>query len=511
MYFMSNRDNMRAIDCCKQEWKTKWNELRELYLKTVRTIKLNGKEYTTDGSGGVVDLGTVETTIPTASEVPTDDDRNVQTAIDAIEDEIGSETASGSILAKIKANSDAIASETANRQNEDTQLANDIADESLARQNADNTLQTAIDEINGSISKNASDITSNKTEIEANASAITTKQDKLTAGTGISISDTNTISNTGVTSINEGLSISVKGNTGDSTLDLNLATQQNYDFNDITISANSYYDIDTSASPNASIFMGFSLFGIQGNDNTAENYYADSLKYSIYYTNASSKQFPVIRIYNNASVPLTMNGILNHYGLASATFGTYFMGVTATGADYNWIDVPDITNTPVKIPSIFYPYPDEATALTFSESETEYSYQPYSIIADRLITTINGRPIFSEVRIPGDNTISLKYVSEITSEDILRIVTGNLAMFTSGVDYALNGTTCGIHIYITDGSLALRPLITKANLITVSIDTNGNASVKSNLSENSIYEIHAKTSEPTIRFKIYVTTITKNS
>lgn len=154
MYFMSNRDNMRAIDCCKQEWKTKWNELRELYLKTVRTIKLNGKEYTTDGSGGVVDLGTVETTIPTASEVPTDDDRNVQTAIDAIEDEIGSETASGSILAKIKANSDAIASETANRQNEDTQLANDIADESLARQNADNTLQTAIDEINGSISKN---------------------------------------------------------------------------------------------------------------------------------------------------------------------------------------------------------------------------------------------------------------------------------------------------------------------------------------------------------------------
>lgn len=238
---------MKAYDCCKDALKTAINGLQEAYVKTVRTIRLNGKDYQTDGNTGVVDLGTIETKPPTASEVGTDDDRNVQVAIDAIEDEIGSETASGSILYKVKANTDAISAETTARQNEDTQLASDIADnataianEATARSDADDTLQTAIDEMNGSISKNTSDIASNKTEIDANASAITNlnsnalsavyaltsdnqmvlrnlringdydAQKLFATGTGLEFSGSYpeyTLANTGV--------ISVNGNTGD--------------------------------------------------------------------------------------------------------------------------------------------------------------------------------------------------------------------------------------------------------------------------------------------------------
>lgn len=179
---------------CACDLATRINEAVNMAREAVKSISVNGKDYSPDGTGKV-DLGTITATV-NASGVDMTDGRDVETAIEALDDEVGSETDAGSILYRIKQNETAITDETTARQNEDTQLASDIADnataianETAARSDADNTLQTAIDEINGSIATNTANIASNKTEIDANATAIAGKQDALTAGTGISITD----------------------------------------------------------------------------------------------------------------------------------------------------------------------------------------------------------------------------------------------------------------------------------------------------------------------------------
>lgn len=131
---------MRIKDCAC-DLITKVNEAVNMAREAVKSISINGKNYTPDGTGKVI------LDVYKASEIVSTDG-NVQTDIDALK-------------------------------TEDTNLASDIADnataianEVTARTDADNTLQTAIDEINGSISTNATNIASNKTEIDANATAI---------------------------------------------------------------------------------------------------------------------------------------------------------------------------------------------------------------------------------------------------------------------------------------------------------------------------------------------------
>lgn len=91
---------MRFNDCC-QSWKEKLNQAWGLATTAVRKITLNGTDYTPDGNGAV-DLGTIQGGGSTsASDINLTDGRDVQTAIDAIEDEIGDESTAGSIVYRL--------------------------------------------------------------------------------------------------------------------------------------------------------------------------------------------------------------------------------------------------------------------------------------------------------------------------------------------------------------------------------------------------------------------------
>lgn len=91
---------MRFNDCC-QSWKEKLNQAWGLATTAIRKITLNGTDYTPDGNGAV-DLGTIQGGGSTsASDINLTDGRDVQTAIDAIEDEIGDESTAGSIVYRL--------------------------------------------------------------------------------------------------------------------------------------------------------------------------------------------------------------------------------------------------------------------------------------------------------------------------------------------------------------------------------------------------------------------------
>lgn len=91
---------MRFNDCCNS-WKEKLNQAWGLATTAVRKITLNGTDYTPDGNGNV-DLGTIQGGGSTsASDIKLTDGRDVQTAVDAIEDEIGDESTAGSIVYRL--------------------------------------------------------------------------------------------------------------------------------------------------------------------------------------------------------------------------------------------------------------------------------------------------------------------------------------------------------------------------------------------------------------------------
>lgn len=134
------RDYGECICNIKQKLADAWNMANE----AIKKVKVNGTVYSPDGTG-TVDLGTIETEIPTASEVPSTDG-NVQTDIDGIK-------------ASVTANATAIATETTERTDADETLqanidavgstaasnASAIATESTTRADADSALQSAVD------------------------------------------------------------------------------------------------------------------------------------------------------------------------------------------------------------------------------------------------------------------------------------------------------------------------------------------------------------------------------
>lgn len=119
----------------------------------------------TAGNGiNIADDGTISTqsSAPTAEQVNLTDGRSVQTAIDAIEDEIGDESTAGSIKYVEKTNTDNIATNTSN-------------------------------------------ITALQTSVSNLETSVASKQSTLTAGTGIAIADDGTISSgLLVTDVNNG-------------------------------------------------------------------------------------------------------------------------------------------------------------------------------------------------------------------------------------------------------------------------------------------------------------------